>query len=48
MGHSPKLLIYGNNFKYLAYIILVKHKMAKKKKKKAAKKTEEKKAEEKK
>lgn len=47
MGHSPKLLIYGNNFKYLAYIILVKHKMAKKKKK-AAKKTEEKKAEEKK
>jgi len=47
LGHSPKLLIYGNNFKYLAYIILVKHKMAKKKKK-AAKKTEEKKAEEKK
>jgi len=47
LGHSLKLLIYGNNFKYLAYIIIVRLKMAKKKKK-AAKKTEEKKAEEKK
>ena len=42
-----KPLIYGNNFKYSAYIIVMKIKMAKKKKK-AAKKAEEKKTGEKK